>query len=412
MRAQLRTYHPIPSLQSGQEHNAKLLQDAPRIKSILKGVQEDRNEPFTWEQLLECRKRGLKPLTSPVSLIFLFGTYCQKVTELHFSSPREFYDLFNRTSISSSSRATAFLWMCWHYLETDGSPEAAAKNPFGKPEVENTVKVPKLVHINQEKEVSENQDPEEELEYGKRMEEERRRNPLNISHLIYLGYLDNEAYLKENYPAEKPVKKARGGVASRKAKTSSMEAHAVRSKGKGHENQNISSAIDDDSMSNPPSFKAGDLNFVLNTPHSPGARSGSPDAQSDVHRTPNAGGSNPSFTPSEPAHNRTSCIYTLKLTLVRTRTKKRKINDSYMFDDYVVEPWEEPDEAGYSEEEARRDLVEREIRRRIKRDFKKRRRQRIRVSALVRGTTWSQLQFANCRMGFYAGKGTKCVAGL
>ena len=60
MRAQLRTYHPIPSLQYGQNQNAKLLQDAPRIKSILKGVQEDRNEPFTWEQLLECRKRGLK----------------------------------------------------------------------------------------------------------------------------------------------------------------------------------------------------------------------------------------------------------------------------------------------------------------------------------------------------------------
>src|SRR5205085_2617273 len=129
MRAQLRTYHPIPALQSGQEQNAKLLQDAPRIKSILKGVQEDRNEPFTWEQLLECRKRGLKPLTSPVSLIFLFGTYCQKMTELHFSPPREFYDLFNRTSVSSSSRANAFLWLCWHYLETDGSPDAAARNP-------------------------------------------------------------------------------------------------------------------------------------------------------------------------------------------------------------------------------------------------------------------------------------------
>lgn len=175
MRAQLRTYHPIPALQSGQEQNAKLLQDAPRIKSILKGVQEDRNEPFTWEQLLECRKRGLKPLTSPVSLIFLFGTYCQKITELHFSPPREFYDLFNRTSISSLTRANAFLWLCWHYLETDGSPDAAARNPFGKPEQEGTVRVPKLVHINIEQESLENLDPEEEIIYGNRMEQERRR---------------------------------------------------------------------------------------------------------------------------------------------------------------------------------------------------------------------------------------------
>ena len=175
MRAQLRTYHPIPSLQCAQEQNSKLLQDAPRIKSILKGVQEDRNEPFTWEQLLECRKRGLKPLTSPVSLIFLFGTYCQKMTELHFTPPREFYDLFNRTSLSSLSRANAFLWLCWHYLETDGSSEAAAQNPFGKPEQEGTVRIPKLIHITVEQERLENLDPEEEIEYGKRMEEERRR---------------------------------------------------------------------------------------------------------------------------------------------------------------------------------------------------------------------------------------------
>jgi Ino eighty subunit 1 len=175
MRAQLRTYHPIPSLQSGQEQNAKLLQDAPRIKSILKGVQEDRNEPFTWEQLLECRKRGLKPLTSPVSLIFLFGTYCQKMTELHFAPPREFYDLFNKTNLSSESRANSFLWLCWHYLETDGTPDAAVLNPFGKPDTEGTVHVPVMTHLTDEQEKLENIDPEEEIEYGKRMGEERKR---------------------------------------------------------------------------------------------------------------------------------------------------------------------------------------------------------------------------------------------
>jgi len=190
MRAQLRTYHPIPSLQSGQEQDAKLLQDAPRIKSILKGVQEDRNEPFTWEQLLECRKRGLKPLTSPVSLIFLFGTYCQKMTELHFSPPREFYDLFNRTSLSSESRARAFLWLCWHYLETDGSPDAPNLNPFGPTELPGSVRVPKLYSITPDQENAENLDPEEELEYGRRMEEERRRKKhmtLNSSNNRLLG---------------------------------------------------------------------------------------------------------------------------------------------------------------------------------------------------------------------------------
>jgi len=50
-----------------------------------------------------------------------------------------------------------------------------------------------------------------------------------------------------------------------------------------------------------------------------------------------------------------------------------------------MEPWEEPDEAGFSEEEARRELVEKEIRRRIKRDFKKRRRERFKVGGMTRG---------------------------
>ena len=47
-----------------------------------------------------------------------------------------------------------------------------------------------------------------------------------------IGYLDNELLAKDNPSAEKPVKKARGGVASRKAKTNSMAASAARSKGK------------------------------------------------------------------------------------------------------------------------------------------------------------------------------------
>ena len=76
------------------------------------------------------------------------------------------------------------------------------------------------------------------------------------------------------------------------------------------------------------------------------------------------------------------------LMIVRTRTgKKRKIHDYYMFDDYAaLDQWEEPDEAGYSEEEVRRELVEKEIRRRIKREAKKRRRERFKVGALARGT--------------------------
>src|SRR5579871_5953726 len=64
----------------------------------------------------------------------------------------------------------------------------------------------------------------------------------------------------------------------------------------------------------------------------------------------------------------------------------------------MMEPWEEPDEAGYSEEEARRDLVEKEIRRRIKKQSKKKRRERLRVGALARGILFEN--FADLEWAF------------
>lgn len=93
--------------------------------------------------------------------------------------------------------------------------------------------------------------------------------------------------------------------------------------------------------------------------------------------------------------------------VVRTRTKKRKVPDPSLYDDYSVKPWEEPDEAGYSEEEARRDLVEKEIRRRIKKDSKKRRRERFRTGGLLRGASLysyfcASMENVNYRMDIYA----------
>jgi hypothetical protein len=67
---------------------------------------------------------------------------------------------------------------------------------------------------------------------------------------------------------------------------------------------------------------------------------------------------------------------------VRTQTKKkRKMHDFYMLNDHAPDEWEELDEVGYS---ARRELVEKEIRRRIKTEAKKRR-ERLKVGALARG---------------------------
>lgn len=176
MRAQLRTYHAIPSLQAHQDPNSyKQLQDAPRLKSILKGASEDRPEPNSLDRI----KNKDVPRTNPVNLIFVLAQFAPKVTELHFPPPRDFYDLIMRTSLSSKSRADAFLWLMWFYLESDFTEEGAEENPFGAGvdygvDVRNQG-VPQFVTLTEEEEAKENVDTEEEIDYGQSKMRERKR---------------------------------------------------------------------------------------------------------------------------------------------------------------------------------------------------------------------------------------------
>lgn len=177
MRAQLRTYHSIPSLQADQDPNAyKQLQDAPRLKSILKGASEDNDQPPTMEKLREWRK----PRTNPVHLIFLLAQYAPKISEVHFFQPRDFFDLVMRSTLSSRSRARAFLWLMWWYLESDFTREDALNNPFGPGlEGEGTgglpIKVPSFEILTEEQAEEENRDTPEELKYGEEKQRERKR---------------------------------------------------------------------------------------------------------------------------------------------------------------------------------------------------------------------------------------------
>ncbi|XHG00717.1 hypothetical protein AWENTII_004139 [Aspergillus wentii] len=177
MRAQLRTYHSIPSLQAHQDPNAyKQLQDAPRLKSILKGASEDVDQPNTLEKI----KRHPIPRTNPVNLIFVLAQYAPKVSELHFFPPRDFFDLVMRATLSSKSRAKAFLWLMWWYLESDHSQEAALNNPFGPGlEGEGTeglpIKVPNFESLTEEQANEENVDTQSEIEYGETKRLERKR---------------------------------------------------------------------------------------------------------------------------------------------------------------------------------------------------------------------------------------------
>lgn len=167
MRAQLRTYHAIPSLQAHQDpHAYKQLQDAPRLKSILKGGAEDRPEHNTLEKI----KQSEVPRTNPVNLLFVICQSAAKIAELHFPPGREFHDLVMKTNLTSQSRARAFLWIMWFYLESDFTEEGCDENPFG-PGVDYGVDVanqgvPKMEEMTEEQEAKENVDSQEEIDFG------------------------------------------------------------------------------------------------------------------------------------------------------------------------------------------------------------------------------------------------------
>ncbi len=176
MRAQLRTHHAIPSLQVDENPtDYKQLQDAPRLKSILKGGTEDQTEPRS----LDLLKDMDVPRTNPVNLLFLICNRAPKVAELHFPPSLEFHDLIMKSNFSSKSRARAFLWIMWFYLESDFTEEGCDENPFG-PGVDYGVDVanqgvPRLVELTPEEEALENVDTSAERQFGLARKELRAR---------------------------------------------------------------------------------------------------------------------------------------------------------------------------------------------------------------------------------------------
>lgn len=87
------------------------------------------------------------------------------VTKNHFDTPHDFLDLFLPVNVSSQSRARAFLWIMFHYLEP---PDA--HNPFADEHaLLHPQKIPKLISITSDQRAMENIDTVNELEYGRRM---------------------------------------------------------------------------------------------------------------------------------------------------------------------------------------------------------------------------------------------------
>ncbi|KAI0201323.1 hypothetical protein F4808DRAFT_134476 [Astrocystis sublimbata] len=174
MRAQLRTYHAIPSLQAHQDASAyKQLQDAPRLKSILKGAAEDRHEPHELGEFKVLKT----PRSNPVNLIFLVCSGASQIAELHFPAGGEFHDLIMKTNYTSKSRANAFLWLMWQYLESDFTEEGCEENPFGAGvDYELGLAnqgVPRMEEMTADEEARENIDSPEEVEFGREKQSHR-----------------------------------------------------------------------------------------------------------------------------------------------------------------------------------------------------------------------------------------------
>ncbi|KAK8118327.1 uncharacterized protein PG998_002953 [Apiospora kogelbergensis] len=174
MRAQLRTYHAIPSIQVYQDTTAyKQLQDAPRLKTILKGVAE--NGPGL-RNLYDFRYLKV-PRTNPVNLIFLLCQQASHIAGLHFPNDSGFHDLVMKTNLTSCSRANAFLWLMWLYLESDFTEEGCDENPFGVGVVYDedlsVQGVPKLIPMLTEEEDKENVDPQIEIDFGREKQAHR-----------------------------------------------------------------------------------------------------------------------------------------------------------------------------------------------------------------------------------------------
>lgn len=87
-------------------------------------------------------------------LMFFKGTAAE-----HFDPPVNFLDLFLPVNLSSASRARAFLWLIYHYLEDPKSP-----NPFDDDySSANPGKVPRLARLSEEEAARENLDTVQEM---------------------------------------------------------------------------------------------------------------------------------------------------------------------------------------------------------------------------------------------------------
>lgn len=168
MRSTLRTYHSIPSLQADPVYGgSKPLQDTPRLKSILKAVEDVHGELKSLEDII-ANPPEEKPNVNVVQLLFFLSNHVGEVPYLQEgqssdANANSFVDFFLNSRIVPACRAKRLLWLLYTYLETSFKKEELATNPFN-PDV-----IPTVELIPEDELDNYDKDTDFEIEYSEQM---------------------------------------------------------------------------------------------------------------------------------------------------------------------------------------------------------------------------------------------------
>ncbi|CEQ40538.1 SPOSA6832_02160, partial [Sporobolomyces salmonicolor] len=195
MKTALRTYHPVPSLQT-EPISQKDMSDAPRIKGMLKMAFLDwevNNAPTSLKAVAEkavCRCRPAinddlrtegalvlmqvspeltrGPPTTVIEAIFLVFQEANWVSEKYFPEGFDIWDIFFPSDMPSQPRARAFLTLMHHILESK-----SFLSDFTSPSTGPIPLDPPISLSRTPAATKENVDPENELQFAREMKEVR-----------------------------------------------------------------------------------------------------------------------------------------------------------------------------------------------------------------------------------------------
>ncbi|KAK4055698.1 hypothetical protein OIV83_000244 [Microbotryomycetes sp. JL201] len=173
MKTALRTYHPVPSLQKDELTRAEL-QDAPRLKAILKGAMLDWEAKSKVPTKLNAIAKAAAspelrcgPPTTIVNLLFVLFNEAIWVTSKYMPEGFDVMDLLYPSTMPSKPRAQAFLTILHHMLE-----DKTFVNDFDTPD--RVALQPPIVLVREPASPPENIDLPDELEWVQQVQDIRR----------------------------------------------------------------------------------------------------------------------------------------------------------------------------------------------------------------------------------------------